>query len=186
MLIEITKYDYNSNTEDRITQVLSGCLNSSASVRNAFLKYLGCKTNTQDKYFFETQIQKDNDSRPDIFIKKNGVLHVVIESKTLSTETRKQLSSHEKFKADKYFLITQFRNNIKIPQKWTRLCWHDFALQIHKKAELFKRNKNNTFDEGVCIELDKYFEEPGWPLENPPPVAGSKSPTLRLAERVVI
>jgi len=24
---------------------------------------------------------------------------------------------------------------------------------------------------------------PGWPLENPPPVAGSKSPTLRLAER---
>jgi len=27
---------------------------------------------------------------------------------------------------------------------------------------------------------------PGWPLENPPPVAGSKSPTLRWAERGVI
>jgi hypothetical protein len=28
--------------------------------------------------------------------------------------------------------------------------------------------------------------KPGWPLENPPPVAGSKSPTPRSAERVVI
>jgi len=36
----------------------------------------------------------------------------------------------------------------------------------------------------MTLRNDWYY--PGWPLENPPPVAGSKSPTPRSAERVVI
>jgi hypothetical protein len=56
-----------------------------------------------------------------------------------------------------------------------------------KWQERFEKHKK--YIEEACTSLPEihlYAVDPGWPLENPPPVAGSKSPPPGSAERVVI
>ena len=56
--------------------------------------------------------------------------------------------------------------------------------------ERIAKLKNNVFQNGKYVNrFDPKIIggiNPGWPLENPPPVAGSKSPTPGSAERVFI
>ena len=52
-----------------------------------------------------------------------------------------------------------------------------------KKRAVFIPDIYSRFGKYAYGRAAKESFLPGWPLENPPPVAGSKSPTLRLAER---
>jgi len=48
----------------------------------------------------------------------------------------------------------------------------DNTVSINAEFDVIKTSSKSKFDIGVKFD-------PRWPLENPPPVAGSKSPTLR-------
>jgi tetratricopeptide (TPR) repeat protein len=58
-----------------------------------------------------------------------------------------------------------------------------YIIELARQAEVLGQHEEAI---ELWSKLVSLFQEPGWPLENPPPVAGSKSPTPRSAERSFI
>jgi hypothetical protein len=161
MFVEATKHNYNSGTEDRITQVVVACFNKSKIAQRIIISYFLGKY-VKGPYHAISQEQSGISSRPDIIIYRNNFPYIVVESKTASSDDNNQLHLHKSnVYAKKYIIITQSWRDNHVPKGWIRKSWIELAQVFESEINRGDFNSSKLFDEQLCVELFNYFNEVG-------------------------
>lgn len=161
-LSELIYGNYDSNSEDRLSQIFSASFNHSPSFKRAILRFLG--VSYRAGYTSDTQLSYDVKGRTfkiDISLQYKQTTHIIIENKVDSILTARQLRNYniipELRNVKKICIVRKVEPGEKYPGNWTILHWHDVhsCLRTECPDDFFAQNVMEILEEHNMMVPEK-------------------------------